>query len=314
VESKRRFSTDVPEHFVKRPWITKTAIANSAIATSTKEDSATGNGKNCYSTMAKSATTEIQNKKTIKDTLSLFQFLKPTQLAELEARWMSFMKKEREREEKGLLKLFQQKPEEAETIFKAFEIVLKEQDEYGEIKSAISVLETNYTGQYRAKALTAIARLQQKEKENQVKAETQTVQAETEDAEAKMQLIRMQCFQEAFPDMEVRKQFIANTCKTNPMFSKFGLSSPIAVSYAVSQWAQGEGSARVLVALDQKTRKGPDLDELTEEGAMIRSQLRSCQRKLDEDPDNRSLQDNLSRLQSELDQHEEKLRIATNAN
>jgi hypothetical protein len=166
---------------------------------------------------------------------------------------MSFMKKEREREEKGLLKLFQQKPEEAETIFKAFDIVLKEQDEYGEIKSAISVLETNYTGQYRAKALTAIVRLQQKEKESQVKSETQSAQAETEDAEAKMQLIRMQCFQEAFPDMAMRKQYILNICRENPMFSKFGVNSPIAVSYAVSQWAQGEGSARMLAALDQQT-------------------------------------------------------------
>jgi hypothetical protein len=163
------------------------------------------------------------------------------------------MKKEREREEKGLLKLFDQKPEEVNTLFKAFEIVLKEQDEYGEIKSAISVLETNYTGQYRGKALASMTRQQQKDKENQVKAETVSTQTEKEDAEAKVQLIRMQCFQAAFPDLAIRKQYILNICRESSMFSKFEVTSPIAVSHAVTQWAEGEGSAQVLAALDQHT-------------------------------------------------------------
>jgi len=185
------------------------------------------------------------------DSLSLKKFLTLTQLSELEARWLSFMKKEREREEKGLLKLIQQKSEEAELIFKAFQIILKEQDEYGEIKSAIAVLETNYTAQYRAKALTAIARQQQKEKENQTSAETKTQQQEDQDAEAKTQLIRMQCFQEAFPNMDTRKEYILTICKGNPMFSNFGFNSPIAISYAVAQWAQGDGSEIILAALDK---------------------------------------------------------------
>ncbi len=185
--------------------------------------------------------------------LSLSKFLNPTQLAELEARWMSFMKKEREREEKGLLKLFEQKPDEAALIFKAFDIVLKEQDEYGEIKSAISVLETNYSGQYRAKALAAIGRTEQKEKETRVKTETGAKQQEAEDAEGEMQLIRMQCFQEAFPDIAIRKQYILNICKESAVFSKFAVTSPIAVSHAVARWAEGEGSARVLDALDRQT-------------------------------------------------------------
>jgi hypothetical protein len=184
---------------------------------------------------------------------SLSQFLKPTQLTELETRWLSFMKKEREREEKGLLKLFTQKPKEAETILQAFEIILKEQDEYGEIKSAISVLETNYTGQYRAKALAAIARLQEKQKQTQTAADVQSKQTTDEDAEAQIQLIRMQCFEQAFPDLAIRKQYILNVCKDNPMFLKLRAGSPIATSYAVTQWAQGEGSAVVLSALDRET-------------------------------------------------------------
>ena len=184
--------------------------------------------------------------------LSLSKFLKSFQLAELEARWISFMKKEREREEKGLLKLFQQKPEEAELILKAFQIILKEQDEYGEIKSAISVLETNYTSQYRTKALAAIARQQQKEKENQTSVETE--RKEEQDTEAKLQMIRMQCFQEAFPDMTARKEYVLTTCKTNPMFTNFGFNSPIAVSYAVGHWATHEGTNQVLAALDQQTQ------------------------------------------------------------
>jgi hypothetical protein len=190
---------------------------------------------------------------TFSTSLSLSQFLKPIQLTELETRWLSFMKKEREREEKGLLKLFTQKPEEAEIILKAFEIILKEQDEYGEIKSAISVLETNYTGQYRAKALAAIARLQEKQKQTHTAAEVKSKQTTDEDAEAQIQLIRMQCFEEAFPDLAIRKQYILNVCKDNPMFLKLGAGSPIATSYAVTQWAQGEGSAVVLSALDRET-------------------------------------------------------------
>jgi hypothetical protein len=185
--------------------------------------------------------------------LSLTRFLKPAQLTELETRWLSFMKKEREREEKGLLKLIQQKPDEAEIILKAFEIILKEQDEYGEIKSAISVLETNYTGQYRAKALAAIARLQEKQKQTHTAAEVKSKQTTDEDAEAQIQLIRMQCFEQAFPDLAIRKQYILNVCKDNPMFLKLGAASPIATSYAVTQWAQGEGSAVVLSALDRET-------------------------------------------------------------
>ncbi len=182
--------------------------------------------------------------------LSLSQFLKSQQLAELEARWLSFLKKEREREEKGLLKLFEQKPDEAETILKAFQIILKEQDEYGEIKSAISVLETNYTGQYRTKALAAMNRQQQKDKENHVKTEAKHNHAETEDAEAQAQLVRMRCFETAFPDLATRKQFIATTCRGNSMFATLGINSPITTAYAVNEWAQGEGSRAVLTALN----------------------------------------------------------------
>jgi len=194
------------------------------------------------------------DKQSINKSLSLSKFITSTQLSELEARWLTFMKKEREREEKGLLKLFQQKPEEAELIFKAFHIVLKEQDEYGEIKSAIAVLETNYTSQYRAKALAAIARQQQKEKENQTSVETETERKEEQDTEAKLQMIRMQCFQEAFPDMIARKEYVLITCKANPMFTNFGFNSPIAVSYAVGHWATHEGTNQVLAALDQQTQ------------------------------------------------------------
>ena len=85
-------------------------------------------------------------------------------------RWKGMLPKEKEREKKGLLSLIKLKPKDEEVICKAFEIILADQAKFGKIICPIAILESNYTSQYRNRALQDLQkgiRLKEQEKAKQ---------------------------------------------------------------------------------------------------------------------------------------------------
>lgn len=226
IESKRRFHTDVPEHFVKRPWIDIFPIANPAIGENTIAGFANETSKICYSAIANFATTQIQDQKKVKETLSLEKFLNPTKILELECHWEPMMKGERESEKRQLIKLFKEKPDEANLICDAFQIVLKEQKADGKIKSAIAVLKTNYTNQYRKKALDEKNRQEKREHEKKTEAQNKETErknaldkARKEQEETRLCEIKRQCFFEKYPTQKDRQPFIDYAAGKHPVFA-----------------------------------------------------------------------------------------------
>ncbi len=235
IESKRRFHTDIPEHFVKRPWMENVTIADFAIKDITIVDSASENSKFCYSTMAKFATTETQCEKKIRNTLSLEKFLNSTKILELEQRWKTMLEKERESEKKQLIKLFEEKPDEANLICDAFQVVIKEQKHEGKIKSAIAVLQTNYTSQYRQKAIDEIDRQQKKERQAQIELKNIKLEKQKQEDEDRINAIKSQCFDKAFPDIQEREKYIATVVSRYPALKDF---KPLARGLAINAWAE----------------------------------------------------------------------------
>jgi hypothetical protein len=200
---------------------------------------------------------DLYSSKISLNSLTLANFLNPTEIVYLETRWLPFLTAEREREESGLLKLFQQKPEEARTIYQAFKIILKEQQEHKKIKSAIAVLETNYTGQYKQKAIEELSRQEQKQEQQKAKTATeQKLEAEREE-ESKLYFIQLKCFETAFPQVEDRKNYIRDFGRDNPNFGQFGENACTAA--AIVHWAKSDGKEIVRAV---RCQKEPELKEI----------------------------------------------------
>jgi len=104
---------------------------------------------------------------------------KNEELRKFEARWQGMLKGEREREQNTLLSLIKERPDEAKTICKAFEIILADQAKLGKIISPIAILKSNYT-QYRNRAISELEKGVRLKEQEKAKAEAIRAKEEKE--------------------------------------------------------------------------------------------------------------------------------------
>lgn len=185
---------------------------------------------------------EINNNENSQVKIGLTKFINQTQIVDLETRWLFFLKQEREIEEKKLIKLFSERPDESEIIFEAFKIIIKEQQELGKIISPISVLETHYTIQYREKAIESIASKKRKLQNDQLQKQAQTEKEAQEQEEARRDLILIKCFEDAFPDLSLRERYIEECARDPKMRMLFSKCPSMKSSYAINHWKNHEGA------------------------------------------------------------------------